>query len=110
LHKNKEIELEYLFDKEFSYEQIVIELRNCGILIVPLDEDIIEIGMKTKNNEAQDRAVNDIVMACRNYAIKSHPMNSKLSDEVIVAKFKQNKENDLFFFDDEEVYLYLYFF
>jgi len=95
--------LEYLFDKEFSYDQMVIELRNCGILIAPLDEDILDVGLKIKNNEAQDRAVNDIVMACRNFAIKSHYMNPKMSDDVIVTKFKPNKENDLFFFDDEEV-------
>ena len=56
--------------------------------------------LKIKNNEAQDRAVNDIVMACRNFAIKSHYMNPKMSDDVIVTKFKPNKENDLFFFYD----------
>lgn len=103
LHKNKETELECLFDKEFSYDQMIIELRNCGILIAPLDEDILAVGLKIKNNEAQDRAVNDIVMACRNFAIKSHYMNPKMSEDVIVTKFKPNKEYDLFFFDDEEV-------
>lgn len=78
-------------------------MRNCGILLTPLDEDILAVGLNVKNNEAQDRAVNDIAMACRNYAIKSHTMNPKLNEEVIIAKFKENKEYDCYFFDDEEV-------
>lgn len=105
--KNDYPELETVSEKEFSYDQIIIELRNCGILIAPLDEDVEAIGLKIKNNEAQDRAISDMVMACRNYAIKSHHMNPKMSDDVIVTKFKPNKEYDLFFFDDEEVNKYL---
>ena len=86
-----------------SYDQILIELRNCGILMTPLDEDYLSVGLKLKNNEAQDRAVNDLVMACRNYAIKSHNMNSLINDGIILAKFKSNIEYDSYFFDDEEV-------
>jgi len=78
-------------------------MRNCGVMLTPLDEDIIAVGLNVKNNEAQDRAVNDIAMACRKYAIKSHNMNPKLNDEVVIAKFKENREFDFYFFDDEEV-------
>ena len=30
-------------------------------------------------------------------------MNPKLNEELIIAKFKENKEYDFYFFDDEEV-------
>lgn len=82
-------------------------MRNCGILLTPLDEDILAVGLNVKNNEAQDRAINDIVMACRNYAIKSNNMNPKLNDDVVIAKFKENQEHDFYFFDDEEVIIIL---
>lgn len=80
-------------------------MRNCGILISPLDEDILSIGLKVKNFAAQDRAINDIVMACRNYAIKSHQLNPKIDEDIILAKLKPNKEYDNYFFDDEEVFI-----
>lgn len=100
---NIEPEFNHINNKEMSYDQILIELRNCGILMTPLDEDYLAVGLKLKNNEAQDRAVNDLVMACRNYAIKSHNMNSIINEGIILAKFKSNIEYDSYFFDDEEV-------
>lgn len=103
LRDNDEAEFAHLNNKETTYDQILLEMRNCGILLTPLDEDILAVGLQVKNNEAQDRALNDIAMACRNYAIKSHDMNPKLTDEIVIAKFKENKEYDFFFFDDEEV-------
>lgn len=102
LRDNNEPEFSHLNNKETSFDKILIEMRNCGILLTPLDEDILSVGLNIKNNEAQDRAVNDIVMACRMYAIKSHTMNPKLNDDVIIAKFKENREYDFYFFDDEE--------
>lgn len=105
LRDNIEPELAHLNNKETTYDQILLEMRNCGVLLTPLDEDILAVGLNLKNNEAQDRAVNDIAMACRNFSIKSHTMNPKLTDEVVIAKFKENKEYDFYFFDDEEVKL-----
>lgn len=103
LRDNTEPEFAHLNNKETTYDQILLEMRNCGILLTPLDEDILAVGLNVKNNEAQDRAVNDIAMSCRKYAVKSHTMNPKLNEEVVIAKFKENKEYDFYFFDDEEV-------
>jgi hypothetical protein len=91
------------------YHDLLFELRNCGILLYPFDEDIINTGYHIKNHDAQDRAIQDIVMACRSYAIKSHKMNPIMSKDIIVAKFKPNIDYDLYFFDDEEVILKINF-
>jgi hypothetical protein len=103
LRDNNEPEFAFLNNKETTYDQILIEMRNCGILLTPLDEDILSVGLSIKNNEAQDRAINDITMVCRKYAIKSHHMNPLLKDDIVISKFKENREFDYYFFDDEEV-------
>lgn len=86
-----------------KYDELFLQLRYCGILLYPLEEDIIAIGANVKNPETQDRAVNDIVMACRKYAIRSHDLNKDINKDIILAKFKPNLEYDFKFFDDEEV-------
>ena len=42
-------------------------------------------------------------MACKCFTFKSHNLNNKLdSNDLVVAKFKPNPENDDYFYDDEE--------
>jgi hypothetical protein len=88
------------------FHDLLFELRNCGILLYPFEEDIVNSGYKIKDMDAQDRAIQDIIMACRSYAIKSHQLNPVMSKDIIVTKFKPNLEYDLNFFDDEEVILF----
>ncbi len=102
LIKNIEPEFGHIINKEMKYDEIILELRNCGILINPLEEDIISAGLKVHNYESQDRAINDIIIACRQYAIKSHSLNSVIDENIVLAKFKANLEYDMYFFDDEE--------
>lgn len=102
LIENNDPEFSHIADKELTYEELVMEMRYCGILLNPLDEDILAVGRKIKNNETQDRAINDIVMAVRKYAIRSHSENYATSSDIIIAKFKPNLEYDYKFFDDEE--------
>lgn len=102
LIKNTEPEFGHIINKEMKYDEIILELRNCGILINPLEEDIISAGLKVHNYESQDRAINDIIIACRHYAIKSHSLNSVIEENIVLAKFKANLEYDDYFFDDEE--------
>jgi hypothetical protein len=44
-------------------------------------------------------------MACRYYSIRTHPLNLKINDKIVLAKFKPNPEYDKDFFDDEEVFI-----
>jgi hypothetical protein len=85
-----------------KYQDLLIELRNSGILLYPYEEDITNAGFNIKNYDANDRAIFDIILASRSYAIKSHIFNPYTSKDIVLAKFKQNPDNDLYFFDDEE--------
>lgn len=99
---NKEPAFEHFAGKELTYEEMVLKLKECGILICPEEYDITEAGLKVKNPETVKRAVEDIVMACRYYSVRSHDMNKLLDKDVIAVKTKPNPEFDRYFFDDEE--------
>lgn len=102
LINNAEPEFSHLVDKEFRYDEMILELRNCGILLTPDEEDLSRQGVKLKKYDSSDRALNDIIMACRQYAIRSHDLNLHISEDIVLAKFKPNLEYDFKFFDDEE--------
>lgn len=84
-----------------TFDQIVLELKECGILISPWKEDIIDVGLREKEPITTDRAIEDIVMNCRYYAIRSHEYNALLSPDIIAVKSKPNPDFDNKFFDDE---------
>jgi hypothetical protein len=91
-----------IVNKPMKYQDLLIELRNCGILLYPYEEDVVNVGYKIKNYDANDRAIFDIILASRCYAVKSHILNPYITNEIIIAKFKPNPDYDLYFFDDEE--------
>lgn len=103
LRDNHDPEFSHIVNKEFNYETLLHKLRNCGVILYPLEEDIVNVGLNVKNHESNDRAINDIVLACGQYAIKSSNVNCYHESDIIVAKFKPNIEYDFKFFDDEEV-------
>jgi hypothetical protein len=102
LIENTHSEFSHFANKEMNYDDMLIEMRHCGILLTPDEEDLNNIGLKIKNYEAGDRALNDVIMACRQYAIKSNQNNKSIGENIILAKFKPNLEFDYKFFDDEE--------
>ncbi len=102
LINNNDSEFAHFVNKEMNYDEMIIEMRNCGILLTPDEQDLMSIGLSIKNYEATDRALNDIIMACRQYAIKSHSMNQSINNGIVLTKFKPNLEYDFKFFDDEE--------
>lgn len=99
---NKEPVFAHLADKEFTFEELILRLKECGILLAPLKEDIEAAGLKHKNQQTIDRAIEDIVMVCRYYSIRSHDLNKLISTDLIAVKAKPNPEFDKYFFDDEE--------
>ena len=48
LIKNEEKEFAHIVNKEMKFDQIIIEFRNCGILLNPLNEDLIAYGYQLK--------------------------------------------------------------
>ena len=99
---NKEPTFAHIADKEMTFDEMILQMKECSILLAPWKEDIEAAGIKEKNCETVDRAVEDIVMACRYYSIRSHDMNKLLSTDMIAVKSKPNPEFDKYFFDDEE--------
>lgn len=99
---NKEEAFAHIADKEMSFDEIILAMKECGILLAPWKEDIEEAGLKEKNPVTLDRAVDDIVMVCRYYAIRSHDLNKMIGTDLIAVKAKPNPEFDKYFFDDEE--------
>lgn len=89
-------------NKELTYDEMILKLKESGILINPEDYDIKEAGLKLKNKETIKRAVEDIVMASRYYSIKSDDFNRFLDTDMISVKVKPNPEFDKNFYDDEE--------
>ena len=81
---------------------MILALKDCGILISPWKEDLEEIQIHEKNIQTANRAVDDIVMACRYYSIRAHNLNSLIDTDQIVVKAKPNPEFDKLFLDDEE--------
>ena len=87
---------------ELGLSDNILALKDCGILIAPWKEDIEQIDFHEKNHETVNRAVDDIVMACRYYSIKSSKFNKLIETDKIVVKAKPNPEFDKYFLDDEE--------
>ncbi|MCQ2817509.1 MAG: hypothetical protein MJ252_09620 [archaeon] len=85
-----------------TFEEMVLKLKECGILICPEEYDIREAKRKVKDQETVTRAIEDIVMASRYYSIRAHDYNRFLEPEMIAVKAKPNPEGDRYFFDDEE--------
>ena len=48
LIKNEEKEFAHIVNKKMKFDQIIIEFRNCGILLNPLNEDLIAYGYQLK--------------------------------------------------------------
>ena len=99
---NKEDCFNHIAGKDLTFDQMILALKDCGILIAPWKEDIEQIDFHEKNHETVNRAVDDIVMACRYYSIKSSEYNRSIETDKIVVKAKPNPEFDKYFLDDEE--------
>ena len=99
---NEEEEFNHIADKKLTFDEMILAMKECGILLAPWKEDIEASGIKEKNQETINRAVDDIVMACRYYSIKSHELNKLINQDLIAVKAKPNPEFDKYFFDDEE--------
>jgi hypothetical protein len=48
LRDNAEPEFASINNKKMFYDQLLLELRQCGILICPVEEDITSVGLKVK--------------------------------------------------------------
>ena len=99
---NEEECFNHIANKYLTFDQMILALKDCGILIAPWKEDIEEIDFHEKNYETANRAVDDIVMACRYYSIRAHKYNKLIETDKIVVKAKPNPEFDKKFLDDEE--------
>ena len=99
---NQEECFNHIANKNLTFDQMILALKDCGILIAPWKEDIEQIDFHEKNHETVNRAVDDIVMACRYYSIKSSKYNKLIENDKIVVKAKPNPEFDKYFLDDEE--------
>ncbi|MGL4948123.1 MAG: hypothetical protein ACRC42_01930, partial [Mycoplasma sp.] len=99
---NQEEEFNDIADKEMTFDEIILALKDCGIILSPWKEDIEAAGLKEKNCETVDRAVDDIIMVCRYYSIRSHDFNKLISPNWITVKARPNPEFDKYFFEDEE--------
>ena len=99
---NEEEEFNDISNIEMTYDEMILALKERGILIAPWDEDIESCNIKEKNSDTVERAIEDIVMVCRYYSIRSHDFNNLISTDLIAVKAKPNPEFDKYFFDDEE--------
>ena len=48
LIKNEEKEFLHILNKKLKFDQLIIEFRNCGILLNPVDQDLTAYGFKIK--------------------------------------------------------------
>lgn len=99
---NEEEEFAHIKDKELTFDQMILALKDCGILLVSWKEDIHNVGIREKNYQTVNRAVDDIVMNCRYYSIRSHDYNKIIDTDQIAVKARPNPEFDKYPFDDEE--------
>lgn len=94
-------ELSYLIDKKMKLENLILELKNSGILLCPSNADIIYTGLVPKNKDSVERAILSFVQSSKSFAVKSHELNKKVSSDIVIVKIKPNPENDDYFYDDE---------
>lgn len=99
---NTEKEFEHIADRELTFDEMILALKDLGILIAPWKEDIETVGIREKNFLALSRAIDDIVMCCRFFSIRSHEYNKLIQEDRIAVKAKPNPEFDKYFYDDEE--------
>jgi hypothetical protein len=48
LIKNEEKEFSHIVNKKMRFDQLIIEFRNCGILLNPVNEDLEAYGYQIK--------------------------------------------------------------
>ena len=94
-------ELSHLIDKKMKMENLILELKNSGILICPTNSDVVYAGLSPKNSDSIERAILSLVQSSKCFAIKSHELNKKIDSDKVIVKIKPNPENDDYFYDDE---------
>mmetsp|Transcript_1417 Transcript_1417/g.1555 ORF Transcript_1417/g.1555 Transcript_1417/m.1555 type:complete len:187 (+) Transcript_1417:455-1015(+) len=103
LIENKEPELKHLVNEKMAPGILLKQLSRSGIHLIPDDRDCKLAGIETKDRNAEDKAIWDVVTSVNAYAFRSAKWNknSKLKDNIVV-KVRENLEYDREFFEDYE--------
>jgi len=80
--------------------ELLNKLYQCGINLLPRDNDfeLAEIDYKTK--EVEDKAIEEICLLVRSFFIKSSRWSTTLPNDQIMVKIKENMEYDEEFAED----------
>ncbi len=71
LRKGIEKELAHLYGKEMEPTNLLYEFYKSGINLLPIDEDAEHCGIPLRVADAEEKAINDISLACRAFYFKN---------------------------------------
>ena len=102
LIERHEPEFKHLVDKEFLPGKLLLELQQCGVLLMPRDEDVKQAGIQLKDRYSEENAIIDIALSLRAFAFRSAKWNKSIPSENVCVKMRENLEYDREFFEDHE--------
>jgi cancer susceptibility candidate protein 1 len=95
-------ELAHLRGLKSSPGFIVLEMKKCGILLLPEDRDGPACSIMPKTAEAEERALFDMSLATRTFAFMNTHWNKELEPDRCAIRMRENLEYDEFFAENEE--------
>lgn len=101
-------ELKHIVDKAFEPGYLLMELRKCGINLMPRDEDAKLAGSLLKERGAEERAIMDVSNAVRAFHFRRAKWNQGVSGEEgigaaqVLLRMRENLEYDREFLEDYE--------
>lgn len=101
-------EVQYLIDKDFSPGYLLLELRKCGINLLPRDEDAKLAGIELKDRGAEERAILDVSNSVRAFHFRRSVWNQGpageegIGSDQILLKLRENLEFDRDYMEDYE--------
>ena len=95
-------ELKFLENQQLHPGILLMELKKCGLNLMPEDEDAERGGIHLKDKIAEERAILDIATTLKAFAFQSLKWSQQASPENIICRVRENPDNFKEFFEDDE--------
>jgi cancer susceptibility candidate protein 1 len=102
LIERPESEFKNIVDKKMVPGKLLLQLQQCGINLLPVDEDAKQAGIQLKHRDAEERAILDIATTIRSFSFRGCKWNRSIETDNVVVKIRENLEFDREFYEDHE--------
>ena len=81
--------LSHLVNKEMYSRALLTALKDCGINLIPIDEDAGHIDLNVKDKEVEFAACKEIASICSSFLISSSKWNNEAGSGVCLARISE---------------------